>query len=110
LTAPDTAGEKLIPYINVKKRIPLRISCLPVQHWENKRRVGQVKLSQYQAMCISLVQQYQVLRRLRAAVREAEADAASSPAKLAEKMRKKRAAARLKAGTERQRAARRPRR
>ena len=67
-----------------------------------------MKLSQYRAMC-NLMKNFDALSRLREAVREAEADANSSPAKLAKKSRKKRDAARLKALAERQRAARRRR-
>ena len=68
-----------------------------------------MKLSQYRAMC-NLMKEFGALRRLREAVRAAEEDAVSSPAKLAKKLRKKRNAARLKALANRQRAARRPRR
>jgi hypothetical protein len=65
-----------------------------------------VKLSQYRAMC-NLMKGFDTLCRLREAVREAEADTKSSPAKLAKKLRKKRDVARLKGFTERQRAGRR---
>jgi hypothetical protein len=54
-----------------------------------------VKLSEYQAMCVALVQEFGELRRLRAAVRAAEAAAVTSPTKLARKLRKKRGNARL---------------
>jgi len=60
-------------------------------------------------MC-NLMKNLDALSRLREAVRAAEEDAVSSPAKLAKKLRKKRNAARLKALSDRQRAARRPRR
>ena len=68
-----------------------------------------MKLSQYRAMC-NLMKNLDALSRLREAVRAAEEDAVSSPAKLAKKLRKKRNAARLKALSDRKRAARRPRR
>ena len=67
-----------------------------------------MKVSQYRAMC-NLMKNFDALSRLREAVRAAEADAKSSPAKLAKKLRKNRDAARLKARTERLQAARRPR-
>ena len=85
-----------------------------------------VKLSQYGAMCVSLVKEFGKLRRLRAAVRAAElrrmrvvvraadlrrmsavvraerAEAESPPAKVATKLHKKRDSARLKGFTDRQ--------
>jgi hypothetical protein len=67
-----------------------------------------MKLSQYRAMC-NLMKEFGALHRLREAVRAAEADAGSSPAKLAKKLRKKRDVARLNASAIRTRATRRPR-
>jgi hypothetical protein len=63
-----------------------------------------VKLSEYQAMCVSLIQALRELRRLRAAVRAAQKTRASE---LAKRSRKKLNDARLKGAHIRQRASRR---
>ena len=68
-----------------------------------------MKLSEYEAMCVSLVQEFGELRRLRAAVRAAEAATVTSPTKLAKKARKKRDNARLQNATVRRYASRRRR-
>ena len=63
-----------------------------------------MRLSEYQALCVSLIKDFGELRRLRAAVRAAEKTRASE---LAERVRKKRDNARLKGTHIRQRASRR---